>query len=174
MKRAHRIAILAFLAALLGGFLTAAPASAQPRYDSWQSPAGAVKCRMYMNGSMGRYTLACLVLRSNTLVKWGGNFPDCSVGIVGPCGRGLSVRKATASQRAQFSGARRVSYGPVFAMGERRYGFYVVECQVLASTGSTCGYGPDDPVWINFRSGVVRICASSAYNGSTVCRRVAG
>ena len=167
-----RLIVVTLAGALVASIFLAAPASAEPRYDRWQSPAGAVRCRMYVNGSMGQYTLACLIVASNKLVKWGGSFPDCSVNTYGPCGHDYSVSRASSSQRAQFSGARRVSYGQVFGMGPKYHGYFRVDCQVKSSTGSTCQFGPDDPVWINFRSGRVKICAASAVYSGVVCRRI--
>ncbi len=171
LKRAWLGALL-LAAALVASVVAAAPASALSRVDVWQSPSGAVKCRMYMNGSLGKYTLACLVTASNKLVRWSGTFPDCSVGTYGPCGGPYRVSTATATQRAQFTGAPRLAYGRTIGMGKpMSYGAYVFWCKVSPTTGTTCWKGPDDPLYINFRSGVVKICAGRTTYG-TACRRI--
>jgi hypothetical protein len=145
--------------ALLFAFASIGPASAVTRHDVWRSPAGSVECRMYMNGSQGRYTLACLVVKSNTLLKWGGDYPTCATGSSAAC-RKPAISKATATQKAQFKGAFVAKYGQSFSMGTPTSDASGVSCSVSPTKGSTCQYSDGlDARWINFNSGHVRICA---------------
>ena len=151
--------LVALPLALLFALASIGPASAITRHDVWRSPAGSVECRMYMNGSQGRYTLACLVVKSNTLLKWGGDYPTCPTGSSAAC-RKPAISKATATQKAQFKGAFVAKYGQLFSMGTPTSEASVVSCSVSPTKGSTCQYSDGLAAsWINFNSGHVRICA---------------
>lgn len=146
------LAILVAFTLVVGlAVVTATPASASaPRYDRWQSPAGAVKCRLYLNGSMGYRTIACLIVSQKILVRWAG----------GGTPHDVKITQATSAQIAQFNGAHRVRYGEVFRMGPRVSNTNKpwIYCTVSSGKGSICQFEGDDPEWLTIRSGRVSIC----------------
>jgi hypothetical protein len=125
-----------------------------------------------MNGSQGRYTLACLVVKSSKLVKWGGGYPTCPAGSSASCHKPV-ISNATATQKAQFKGAVVAKYGQVFVMGTPTSDASGVTCNVSPTKGSTCQYGNGlDARWINFSSGHVTICAYLSFTGKATCKRI--